>query len=834
MVRDSLCSAGCVLVLSAGTAWAQLATIHTVDTGGVGQYTSVAYGMDGLPLISYYDVANGDLKVAHCQDAGCAASTKQTIDSAGDVGRHTSIAIGADGRGIISYQDVTNGRLKVAHCNDVACSSATTVTLTNVGPAGAGTDIAIAGGIPTIAFRDGTVLRIARCVDAACSDATATSYPGGGNNPTITVGGDGLPLIAHDDGTRVFLGHCLDPACASATFIVIFTPGLDGAFLFYEHRDGSLATGPDGRGVFTHIRRQITPIQTTSRVQLGRCVDSACSALATTATFNVGFNTSGPGDPAVAIPANDDPTLAWTFFTGATTRLHVVPCATASCAGTTPELIDAPGMGTFPSLALSPAGRALIAYHDTTGGTLKTAYLDGFASADLRVNVQDSPDPVAPTQTLRYTLSAQNLGPNTALGAVVSIALPPGGAFQAAAPGCAYDATAHTVTCPPLTVASGATVAAGTVDVRFPPGLPGPLDATAFITAATPDPNPSNNSTSVSTATTLGLVIASPVVIEGDSGLAEGRFDLTVLDDGHGVASPLTVFWGTGGGTATPGADYVPTVGALTFTTASTQPVTIGIVGDLVQEPDETFFLQFSLPVGLVVVANPAATIVDDDVTPSAAAELSHGSSVLADLGNTAQDLYRVVVPGKSSYEVVVDAASGDVLPLDLQRLEASGTAVLQVGGPIGTGPSVSLRWQNTAALPVANQLIRVRSGGCATDCGPDDVYRARAYETTARIPRFNNTATQTTVLILQNPSDRQVAATAYFWGADGQLAASSPATIGPWATLVLNTAIPAPGQGGTITVSHDAPYGLLRGKAVAIEPATGFSFDSPLEYRPR
>jgi len=38
----------------------------------------------------------------------------------------------------------------------------------------------------------------------------------------------------------------------------------------------------------------------------------------------------------------------------------------------------------------------------------------------------------------------------------------------------------------------------------------------------------------------------------------------------------------------------------------------------------------------------------------------------------------------------------------------------------------------------------------------------------------------------------------------------------------------------GTITVGHDGRYGDLSGKAVALEPATGFSFDSPMGYRPR
>jgi hypothetical protein len=38
----------------------------------------------------------------------------------------------------------------------------------------------------------------------------------------------------------------------------------------------------------------------------------------------------------------------------------------------------------------------------------------------------------------------------------------------------------------------------------------------------------------------------------------------------------------------------------------------------------------------------------------------------------------------------------------------------------------------------------------------------------------------------------------------------------------------------GSITVSHDGPYGALAGKAVALDPATGLSYDTPLTTRPR
>jgi len=37
----------------------------------------------------------------------------------------------------------------------------------------------------------------------------------------------------------------------------------------------------------------------------------------------------------------------------------------------------------------------------------------------------------------------------------------------------------------------------------------------------------------------------------------------------------------------------------------------------------------------------------------------------------------------------------------------------------------------------------------------------------------------------------------------------------------------------GTITVAHDGGYGNLAIKSVALEPSTGFSFDTPGLYKP-
>ena len=244
-----------------------------------------------------------------------------------------------------------------------------------------------------------------------------------------------------------------------------------------------------------------------------------------------------------------------------------------------------------------------------------------------------------------------------------------------------------------------------------------------------------------------------------------------------------------------------------------------------------------------VAVAGPVRADVWDlqtqnDNTIATENELVHGSDQLHDLGALAgpladTDWFRLRQRPFSSYEVVVDGTSGDIGPtLILDRVAPDGSTVIQSSAPAGLGFSRSLRWTNPTSGAVDAEFIRVRSGSCTTGCGPDDVYRIRFSETTYRIPRFNNSGGQVTVLLLQNPAEYTISGAVYFWNQTGALVATSIFTLAPKQLLTLATQTVAPNVSGSITIAHDGSYGDLEGKAVAVDPSAGLSLDHPMVPR--
>ena len=73
-------------------------SIQAVDTTGVtGRQPSIIIGLDGLPVISYFNDSTDDLMVFHCNDLTCSSGTRSTVDSTNNVGQYSSITIGRNG-----------------------------------------------------------------------------------------------------------------------------------------------------------------------------------------------------------------------------------------------------------------------------------------------------------------------------------------------------------------------------------------------------------------------------------------------------------------------------------------------------------------------------------------------------------------------------------------------------------------------------------------------------------------------------------------------------------------------------------------------------------------
>jgi hypothetical protein len=230
----------------------------------------------------------------------------------------------------------------------------------------------------------------------------------------------------------------------------------------------------------------------------------------------------------------------------------------------------------------------------------------------------------------------------------------------------------------------------------------------------------------------------------------------------------------------------------------------------------------------------------DADGAPTTDNVPLHRSEQVHDLGVQAgaadQDWFLLPAHPFSSYEFLVDGLTGDLqlAGADVSRLVDAGTTVADLAAvPLEGGGVLSLRWSGPASEEVVTHWVRVQGAACGTTCTQDDRYRARFYDTTYTIPRFNNSGTQSTVLLIQNATDRDCAVTAFLLDRQGTVVGTFEAVAGPHVLLVIPTASSAPNVSGSVRVTHGCGYGGLSGKAVSIEPATGFTFDTLMLPRP-
>ncbi|MGF6822309.1 putative repeat protein (TIGR01451 family) [Microbacterium sp. ZKA21] len=150
--------------------------------------------------------------------------------------------------------------------------------------------------------------------------------------------------------------------------------------------------------------------------------------------------------------------------------------------------------GTFTNTATASSETA----DPDSGDLIGTADVVVAASADLAITKTVSADPAPLNGELSYTLTVENLGPNDASGVVVTDQLPAALIDPVTtSPGC--EITGAVLTCELAALADGDTaefVVTGTVD---PSTSAADITNTAGVTATEADPDPDNNSSTVTT-----------------------------------------------------------------------------------------------------------------------------------------------------------------------------------------------------------------------------------------------------------------------------------------------------------------------------------------------
>ncbi len=333
-------------------------TVTDVDSGNAGGHISATMGADGFPVIAYFASNGGDLRVIKCGNAACSAgNTITTLDAANTVGRFTDIAIGADNVPVISYHDTTNGDLKVIKCGNAACSSGNTTTTVDSSSTIVGTYTSLAigtDGLPVISYYDETNgnLKVMKCGNAACSSGNSSTTPDSvgdvGLYTSLAIGTDGFPVISYFDTTNDDLRvlKCGNAMCTVGNS----TSTLDSSGGAGQYT--SLAIGADGFPIVAYYE------STGLDLRFLKCNNTACTSGSTTTLQSAGDVGSYP---SVALGVDGLPVVAFRDIGAEDSR--VVKCANADCTSTNnifQSLTDPDPTGNYNALLVSTDGSPLL------------------------------------------------------------------------------------------------------------------------------------------------------------------------------------------------------------------------------------------------------------------------------------------------------------------------------------------------------------------------------------------------------------------------------------------------------------------------------------------
>jgi uncharacterized repeat protein (TIGR01451 family) len=170
-----------------------------------------------------------------------------------------------------------------------------------------------------------------------------------------------------------------------------------------------------------------------------------------------------------------------------------------------------------------------------------------------------------------------------------------------------------------------------------------------------------------------------PNITEGDSGTSVINFTVNLS---AASGQTVTVNFATADGTATAGSDYETTSGTLTFNPGETvKQIPVTIDADTGFEPDETFFVNLTLPVNATILDSQGqGTIKNDDASPNPAITIDDVTVTEGNSGTVSAN-FTVSLSLASTQTVTVNYATADGTakqPSDYQS--SSGTLTFNPG----------------------------------------------------------------------------------------------------------------------------------------------------------
>lgn len=355
-------------------------TKTTLDatTSNIGNGVSATVGIDGMPVISYVDVTNRDLRVAHCDNVECTSATITTVSD--DARLYTTIIIGTDGYPVIAYDRMSSNGLMLLKCGNSLCSSGNTETLIeavtpSIPSMTIGTD-----GFPIIAYVSSSLsdLKVAKCGNAACSSGntlttidsdSVSTYP-----VSIAMAPDGFPVISYyfNTDTELKVAKCTAADCSTSGIQILDTTNNVGRY-------SSIAIGEDGLPFVAYFD------ETDANLKVAKCGNVNCTNAAAIITTIDSTGTVGRG-PSVTLAPDGLPLVAYTDETNG--YIKMLKCGNTGCSSNN-VLTSAVNLNNtsfsfvhMVSLTLGRNNLPFIAYYDQAGLDLRVAALGSVYGKD--------------------------------------------------------------------------------------------------------------------------------------------------------------------------------------------------------------------------------------------------------------------------------------------------------------------------------------------------------------------------------------------------------------------------------------------------------------------